>query len=213
MNQKPEEFKRKWNGNPRGQYKRNFVAGRMFVANTRGTGGSFRQAPACNKCGKNHTANHKFNIDLLPVELGNIDIVVGMDWQSKNGADIIYSDKLVRLPIQNGESLTIQGDQCNPELKLSSITKTRKILRKGYPTYLVNVVDTKAKGRRIDDIPVVKDFPEVFLKDLSRLPPQRQFEFRIDLVQDAAPIALSPYRLAPSEMQELSNQLRELLDK
>ncbi|XP_076948857.1 uncharacterized protein LOC143621264 [Bidens hawaiensis] len=127
-------------------------------------------------------ANHRFNIDLLPVELGSFDIVVGMDWLFKNGAEIICSDKLVHLPIQNSESLTIQGNQCNPELKLSSITKTNKMLRKGYPAFLVNVDDTKAKERKIDDIPIVQDFPEAFPEDLPGLPPQRQVEFRIDLV-------------------------------
>ncbi|XP_076916528.1 uncharacterized protein LOC143576288 [Bidens hawaiensis] len=151
--------------------------------------------------------NLRFSIDLLLVELGSFDIVVGMDWLSKNGAEIICSEKLVRLPTPTGQILSIRGDQSNTELKLSSITKTRKMLRKGCLAFLVNVVDTKAKERKIEDIPVVRDFPEVFPKDLPGLPPQRQVEFRIDLVQDAAPIARSPYRLAPSEMQELSNQL------
>ncbi|XP_076925294.1 uncharacterized protein LOC143588068 [Bidens hawaiensis] len=205
MNQKPDKFKRKSNGNHGEQFKRNFAVGRMFATNTKGTRESFGQAPSCNKCGKNNTANRKFDIDLLPVELGSFDIVIGMDWLSKNGPEIICTDKLVRLPIQNGESLTIQGDQCNPELKFSSITKTRKTLRKGYLAFLVNIVDTKAKERKIDNIPIVRDFREVFLEDLPGLPPERQVKFRIDLVQDAAPIARSPYRLAPSEMQELSN--------
>ncbi|XP_076958034.1 uncharacterized protein LOC143633664 [Bidens hawaiensis] len=152
--------------------------------------------------------NLRFPIYLLPVELGSFDIVVGMDWLSKNGAEIVCFEKLVRLPTPTGQFLSIRGDQSNTELKLSSITKTRKMLRKGCPAFLVNVVDTKAKERKIEDIPVVRDFPEVFPEDLPGLPPQRQVEFRIDLVQDAAPIARSPYRLAPSEMQELSNQLQ-----
>ncbi|XP_076904372.1 uncharacterized protein LOC143559794 [Bidens hawaiensis] len=84
------------------------------------------------------------------------------------------------------------------------------MLRKGCPAFHVNVLDTKAKERKINDIPVVRDFPEVFAEDLPGLPPPRQVEFKIDLVQDDAPIARSPYRLAPSKMQELSNQLQEL---
>ncbi|XP_076927538.1 uncharacterized protein LOC143591119 [Bidens hawaiensis] len=152
-------------------------------------------------------ANHTFSIDLLPVKLGSFDVVVGMDWLSKNQAEIVFLEKLIRLPLPSGETLTIQGEQGNSELKLTSIMKTRKILRKGYPAFLVNVMDTKAEGQKIEDIPIVRDYPEVFPEDLPGLPPQRQVEFRIDLVQDAAPIARSPYRLAPSEMQELSNQL------
>ncbi|GKC02769.1 hypothetical protein Tco_0994379, partial [Tanacetum coccineum] len=60
---------------------------------------------------------------------------------------------------------------------------------------------------RISVMPVVRDFTDVFPKDLLGLPPQRQVEFRIDLVHGATPVAKSPYRLAPSEMQELSEQL------
>ncbi|GJZ49934.1 hypothetical protein Tco_0604124 [Tanacetum coccineum] len=59
----------------------------------------------------------------------------------------------------------------------------------------------------------VREFEDVFLEDFSGLPPQRQVEFRIDLVPGATPIAKSPYRLAPLEMQELSGQLQELQDK
>nr|GEW27138.1 putative reverse transcriptase domain-containing protein [Tanacetum cinerariifolium] len=67
--------------------------------------------------------------------------------------------------------------------------------------------------KRIEDIPVVKEFPDVFPEDLPGLPPIRQVEFQIDLIPEAAPIARAPYRLAPSEMQELSNQLQELIDQ
>nr|GEY73440.1 reverse transcriptase domain-containing protein [Tanacetum cinerariifolium]GEY73446.1 reverse transcriptase domain-containing protein [Tanacetum cinerariifolium] len=61
--------------------------------------------------------------------------------------------------------------------------------------------------KRLEDIPVVKEFSDIFPKDLPGLPPVRQVEFQIDLIPRAAPIARTPYRLAPSEMQELSNQL------
>ncbi|GKA47101.1 putative reverse transcriptase domain-containing protein [Tanacetum coccineum] len=65
----------------------------------------------------------------------------------------------------------------------------------------------------VEDIPIVRDFPDVFPEDLSGLPPQRQAEFHIDLVPGATPITKSPYRLAPLKMQELSEQLQELQDK
>ncbi|GKG12278.1 hypothetical protein Tco_0346515 [Tanacetum coccineum] len=71
----------------------------------------------------------------------------------------------------------------------------------------------KASELKIEDIPVVRDFPGVFPKDLSGLPPSREVEFHIDLIPGAMPVAKSPYRLAPTEMQELSNQLKEIQDK
>ncbi|GJZ22369.1 putative reverse transcriptase domain-containing protein [Tanacetum coccineum] len=73
--------------------------------------------------------------------------------------------------------------------------------------------DDKSKEKRLEDVPIIRDFSKVFPKDLPRLPPTRQVEFQINLVPGAAPIARSPYRLAPSEMQELSTQLQELYDK
>nr|GEY48369.1 putative reverse transcriptase domain-containing protein [Tanacetum cinerariifolium] len=72
---------------------------------------------------------------------------------------------------------------------------------------------TKVNKSKLEDIPVVREFPGVFPKDLSGLPPSREIEFRIDLIHGAMPVAKSPYRLAPTEMQELANQLKELQDK
>ncbi|GKB63462.1 putative reverse transcriptase domain-containing protein [Tanacetum coccineum] len=74
-------------------------------------------------------------------------------------------------------------------------------------------MEKKSDNKRLEDIPVVKEFPEVFPEDLPGLPPVRQVEFQIDLIPGVAPVARAPYRLAPSKMQELSNQLQELADR
>ncbi|GKB86209.1 putative reverse transcriptase domain-containing protein [Tanacetum coccineum] len=71
----------------------------------------------------------------------------------------------------------------------------------------------KSEGKQIKDVPIVRDFPEVFPEDLPGLPPARPVEFQIDLIPGAAPVARAPYRLAPSEMKESSEQLQELSDK
>ncbi|GJR50191.1 hypothetical protein Tco_1400712 [Tanacetum coccineum] len=73
--------------------------------------------------------------------------------------------------------------------------------------------EKKLEEQRLEDVPIVRDFPEVFLEDLLGLPPTRQVEFQIDLVPGVAPVARSPNKLAPLEMQELFNQLQELSDK
>ncbi|GKB75621.1 hypothetical protein Tco_0942516 [Tanacetum coccineum] len=74
-------------------------------------------------------------------------------------------------------------------------------------------MEKKSDEKQLEDIPVVREFPEVFPKDLPGLPPVRQVEFQIDLIPGATPITRAPYRLAASEMQELSNQLQELVDR
>ncbi|GJW33263.1 putative reverse transcriptase domain-containing protein [Tanacetum coccineum] len=73
--------------------------------------------------------------------------------------------------------------------------------------------EDKSKEKRLEDVPIVRDFPEVFLEDLSGIPSGRQVEFQIDLIPSIAPVARAPYRLAPSEVKELSDQLKELSDK
>ncbi|GJX53004.1 hypothetical protein Tco_0281373 [Tanacetum coccineum] len=88
---------------------------------------------------------------------------------------------------------------------------------KGCPVFLANVTtkETKYKSekKRLEDVPIVQDFPDVFLEDLLGLPSTRKVEFQIDLIPCAAPVARAPYRLTPSEMKELSEQLKELSDK
>ncbi|GJZ42973.1 putative reverse transcriptase domain-containing protein [Tanacetum coccineum] len=134
-----------------------------------------------------------FTIDLIPLGNGSFDVIVGMDWLSEHKAEIVCHEKVDRIPLENGEILHVQGERTPGIAKALSN---------------VNVDEPK-----MSDIFVVRDLVEVFPEDLSRLPPQRQVEFRIDLVPGATPVAKSPYRLAPSEMQELSAQLQELQDK
>ncbi|GJW66080.1 putative reverse transcriptase domain-containing protein [Tanacetum coccineum] len=137
--------------------------------------------------------NHVFKIDLLPTRLGSFDVIVGMDWLAYHHASIIYDERIVRIPLPDGHVLDMYGER--PDV---------------YPKPLLFV---KAGEKRLDDIHVVRKFPEVFPDDLSGLPPIREVEFRIDLIPGALPVAKAPYRLAPSEMNELSNQLKELQEK
>ncbi|KAD2805415.1 hypothetical protein E3N88_38792 [Mikania micrantha] len=121
--------------------------------------------------------------------------------------------RLYAYTLPGGETLDIKGERSDTPLNIISCMKAHKCLRKGYTTILALITDKTEEKKKIEDIPVVCDYPNVFPEDLPGLPPPRQVEFRIDLVPGAAPIARAPYRLAPSEMQELSNQLQELLDK
>ncbi|GKC01903.1 putative reverse transcriptase domain-containing protein [Tanacetum coccineum] len=76
-----------------------------------------------------------------------------------------------------------------------------------------NEIEDNSEKKRFEDVPIIQKFPEVFPEDLLGLPPTRQVEFQIDLIPGAAPVARAPYRLAPSEMKELSDQIQELSDK
>ncbi|GJU39845.1 putative reverse transcriptase domain-containing protein [Tanacetum coccineum] len=128
--------------------------------------------------------NQPFKIDLMSIKLGSFDVVIGMDWLSKYHARIICDEKVVHIPIDD-ETLIIRAQ----------------------------IMEKKSDEKRLKDIPVVKEFLEVFPEDLHGLPPVRQVEFQIDLIPGATPVARAPYRLAPLEMQELSSQLQELADR
>ncbi|KAD6453809.1 hypothetical protein E3N88_08515 [Mikania micrantha] len=156
---------------------------------------------------------HDFPIDLIPMQLGSFDVIVGMDWLSKNRAEIICGEKFIRIPLSQGQELKVYGERKAEGLKLMTCTQAQRYLRKKYVAFLAHIVETKTDERRLEDIPIVRDFPEVFPEDVTGLPPTRQVEFRIDLIPGANPVAKSPYRLAPSELQELASQLQELSDK
>ncbi|GKB48462.1 putative reverse transcriptase domain-containing protein [Tanacetum coccineum] len=157
--------------------------------------------------------NQPFKIDLMPIKLGSFDVVIGMDWLSKYHARIICDEKVVHIPI-DGETLIIRGDRSKTRLNLISCIKTERYISRGCQVFIIQVTEKKKSDeKRLEDIPVVREFPEVFPENLPGLPPVRQVEFQIDLIPGAAPVARAPYRLAPSEMQELSNQLQELSDR
>ncbi|GJR95473.1 putative reverse transcriptase domain-containing protein [Tanacetum coccineum] len=164
--------------------------------------------------------NHPFNIDLMPVPLGSFDAIIGMDWLTKHHGVIIYDEKIVRVPFGR-EMLIFQGNGNNQKkesrLNIISCTKAQEYLSKGCDVFLAHITtkeaEDKSEEKRLEDVPIVRDFPEVFPEDLPGIPPTRQVEFQIDLVPGAAPVARAPYRLAPSEMKELAEQLQELSDK
>ncbi|GJZ54640.1 putative reverse transcriptase domain-containing protein [Tanacetum coccineum] len=136
---------------------------------------------------------HPFDIDLMPVELGSFDIIIGMDWLVKYHALIVCDEKVIRIPYGD-EVLIIQGDNCDDGSKLNiiSCTRTQKYIQKGCQVYLAQVTSKKAEDKseeeRLEDVSIVQEFSEVFLEDLPRLPPARQVEFQIDLVPGAAPL-------------------------
>ncbi|GKE14617.1 putative reverse transcriptase domain-containing protein, partial [Tanacetum coccineum] len=136
--------------------------------------------------------NHIFEIDLMPIELGTFDVIIGMDWLVKHDAVIVCGEKVVRIPYGN-KTLTVKSDKGMSRLKVISRIKSRKYIEQGYHLFLAHVNEKKPKEKRLEDVLVIRDFPEVFPDDLLGLLPPRQVEFRIDLVPRAAHVARAPY--------------------
>ncbi|KAG8472899.1 hypothetical protein CXB51_034781 [Gossypium anomalum] len=89
----------------------------------------------------------------------------------------------------------------------------QRYLRKGYEAYLAYVINTKEVEKKVESVPVVCEFADVFPEELPGLPPVREVEFGIDLIPGTAPISIAPYRMALAELKELKSQLQELTDK
>ncbi|GKG00651.1 hypothetical protein Tco_0302341, partial [Tanacetum coccineum] len=123
----------------------------------------------------------------------------------------VCDEKLVRVPFGD-KILFFHGDGSNngheSRLNIISCTKTQKYLLEGCPIFLAQVTmkkaEDKSKEKQLEEVSIVQDFPEVFPEDLPGIPPTRRVEFQIDLIPGDAPVARAPYRLAPSEMKELS---------
>ncbi|GKB63933.1 putative reverse transcriptase domain-containing protein [Tanacetum coccineum] len=122
--------------------------------------------------------NHPFNLDLMLVELGSLDVIIGIDWLAKYKAIIVCAKKIVRIPWGN-ETLIVHGDGSNrgneTRLNIISCTKTQKYMLKGCLIFLAHVTiketEDKSEKKRLEDISIVRDFPKVFPEDLLGLSP------------------------------------------
>nr|GEU92594.1 reverse transcriptase domain-containing protein [Tanacetum cinerariifolium] len=134
-------------------------------------------------------ADYSFvSITLIPL-LGIEPSELGMDWLSNHKAKIICHEKVVRIPLLDGKMLRVLGEGSEEKARL--------------------LMSAKASDKKQKEIVVVRDFPEVFSDDLSGLLHVREIEFRIELILRATPVARSPYRLTPSELDELElNKLK-----
>ncbi|GJS82492.1 putative reverse transcriptase domain-containing protein [Tanacetum coccineum] len=124
---------------------------------------------------------HVFDINLILFRSGSFDVIIRMDWLSDHKAEIICHEKVVGIPLLDGQVLRVLGEK--PEEKM------RQLMSAG------------TKEKKQEEIVVVIDFPEVFPDDLYGLPPIQEIVFRIELVPRAMLVAKSPYRLAPSELE------------
>ena len=157
--------------------------------------------------------NKDFPADLIVLGIHDFDIVLGMDWLSKHSATLDCYKKEVRLVRPEEPGVIFQGIRREIAFSLINAMTASKMLRKGCQGYLAFVVDMRQEGTRLEDIPIVKGFPDVFSDDISGLPPDIEVEFTIDLIPGTEPIYIPPYRMAPAELRELKAQLEELLSK
>ena len=150
--------------------------------------------------------------NLILIDLKGLDVILGMDWLAANYASMDCFRKEVIFRRLGLLVVVFCGERGRAPSGLISAISARWLLQKGCKGYLAHVVDTRSNEVRLEDVPVVREFLDVFPDDLPGLPPERETDFPIDLVPGTTPISLPPYRMAPAELKELKAQLQELVD-
>ena len=156
---------------------------------------------------------YSLEANLIPLEMVDFDVILGMDFLEAHQALVDCFQKTVVFRSPGKPEITFCGERdVLPSCLISAVT-AGKLLSRGCQAYLAHVVDTRIRVLKVEDIPVVKEFPDVFPEELPGLPPTREIEFTIELLPGTAPISQAPYRMAPAELKELKIQLQELVDK
>ena len=150
--------------------------------------------------------------DLILIDLKGLDVILRMDWLASNYASMDCFRKEVIFRQPGLPVVVFYGERRRALSGLISAIYARCLLRKGCSGLLAHIVDTRSDEARIEDVPIVRDFQDVFPDDLPGSPPEQEVDFPIDLVPGTTPISLPPYRMAPNELKELKAQLQELVD-
>ncbi|XP_057786365.1 uncharacterized protein LOC131003829 [Salvia miltiorrhiza] len=148
------------------------------------------------------------------MRMWSTDIILGMDWLAEHYAVIQCEQRRISFqpPGQEPTCFYAINRKWNKTPIISAMQANKILKEKGATAYLVYLSQEEEAQVKIEDVPIVREYQDVFPDVLPGLPPDRQLEFTIDLEPGAAPISKAPNRMAPAELQELKLQLRELLD-
>jgi hypothetical protein len=152
--------------------------------------------------------------NLVVVPMFSYDVILGMDWLTRHSMVIDCTRKQVTLKPWGEGKVTYVGSRVRSLPPMISAMRARKLIIDGGQAFLAFIVaPTKKAKKNLEYIPVVCEYPNVFLTDYSRLPPQREVEFGIEYMPGTNPISKAPYRMVSLELKELKEQLQKLLDK
>ena len=154
-----------------------------------------------------------FPINMIEFKGLGFDVIVGMNWLQKFRGRILCAEHHLLLRSPSGTTVSYRQRPREPSVRVISAMSMYRELRRQKEVFLCYVQDTSRDPKFDTSIPVVSEFPDLFPEELPGMPPEREVQFTIDLLPGTGPIAKAPYRMAPAEMAELKEQLRDLLDK
>lgn len=153
-------------------------------------------------------------VDLIVFHLMEFDIIPGIDWLFRHYTKIGCPKREVVLTHPpTGDRIYFIGVALKLAPLLATTCQVKRRILEGASTYLLVVIDKAEESKGVQGIPVIEDFPKVFVDELSGLPSYLEMEFVIELEPTSAPVHRAPYRMAPIELKELNFQIEELLDK
>ncbi|XP_016667565.1 uncharacterized protein [Gossypium hirsutum] len=136
-----------------------------------------------------------------------------MDWLTTHDVVVNCGRKSIEQNCENRNVLQVEPDELNGMHAVISFMSTQRCIRKGNEAYLTFVLNIKESNLKIESVPVVCEYLDVFLEELPGLPPIREVDFGINFTAGTVPISIAPYRMAPTKLKELKVQLQELTDK
>ncbi|XP_071928104.1 uncharacterized protein [Coffea arabica] len=152
-------------------------------------------------------------VDLISLAIKGYDVILGMDWLAHYHARVDCKMKVVEFCIPGEATLKLDVRGMIASSALISGIRARKLLSCGARGYLAFLINTPGEKIKLEDMPVISEFSDVFPEELESLPPEREIEFKVDLVPGTTPISKTPYRMAPAELKELKVQLQDLLER
>ena len=155
----------------------------------------------------------EFLADLILLDIHDFVVILGMDWLSRHHATVDCYRKEVRFYRPGETEVVFYGLRKILPNSIMTAMKASKMLRKSYQGYLAYAVEVRDSGSRLEDIPIVREFPDVFPEDLQSIPLDREIDFQIELAPGTEPISRAPYRMNPLELKELKVQMEELVSK
>nr|XP_027082193.1 uncharacterized protein LOC113704493 [Coffea arabica] len=153
----------------------------------------------------------KMLVDLISLDIKSYDVIIGMDFLGHYHAKLDCRVKVVEFCIPGEATLRLDVKGRLASSTMISGIRARKMLSKGAQGFLAFLINAPSDQVKLEDVPVVQEFSDVFPEELKTLPPEREVEFKIDLMPGTAPISKTPYRMAPAELKELKIQLQDLL--
>ena len=131
-----------------------------------------------------------------------------MDWLSKHRAIVDCGQKTVVLRCSDQTEVIVQGIGSSVMSNVISTMQARRIMRKGCETFLALILDSKRGQVDVENIPVVREFSDVFPEELPDIPLEREVDLAIEIVPGTVPMSRAPYKMAPTELKDLKSQLQ-----